>query len=221
MSPDHADAIKELIVELAAEHGAEPADPSADLCPDGCDGPLHELIYSFLLWESSHSKAARAIASLQDSVVDYNELRISYAEELEPLLGARYPRAAERCIRMRAALNQVYVQENGMTLARLRELPKRDARQYLAELEGVPPFVAARVAALSLGVHAFPVDERIASIAIDAEIAEPGMDHEEIAGRFERGLRAGESLPAYLVIEAALDAPKSRKKKSKAGSSRR
>ncbi|GJM19811.1 MAG: hypothetical protein DHS20C14_20240 [Phycisphaeraceae bacterium] len=222
MSPDRADAIKALIADLAAVHGSEPADPSADLCPDGCDGAMHELVYSFLLWESSHTKAERAITALRETVVDYNELRISYAEEIEPVLGARYPRAAERCARMHAALNQVYRLENGMTLARLREIPKRDARIYLSELEGVPPFVAARVAAVSLGVHAFPVDDRIAALAADADVAEPGTPHDELTGHFERGLRAGEALPAYLVIEASLDAkPKRSKSKSKAGTSRR
>lgn len=205
MSADPAAALKALVEALARDHGAEPADPSADLCPDGCDGPLHELVYSFLLWEASHALASKALAAVGAAFVDYNELRICYPEEIVPLLGPRYPRADERAARLHAALNHVFVRENGMTLARLIEAPKRDARVYLGEVEGAPPFVSARVSAVSLGAHAFPVDDRVAGVLRKAGVIEEGVGAEEACGRLERLLRAGESLPVYLLLEASLN----------------
>lgn len=202
MSTDHAKALKTLTTKLAKSHGPEPQDPSVDLCPEGADGTVHELVYSFMLWEASHAHAGKATAALLESFVDYNELRIAYAEETAPVIGARYPLAQERCERLRMALNRVFKLENGVTLASLREAPKRDARAYLQALDGTPGFVASRVAALSLGAHAFPVDSRVGHLLAGAGVVEDDLDPEETAGRMERLLRAGECLPAYLLIES-------------------
>lgn len=220
MSTDAAASLTALLERLTDKHGPEPADPSADLCPNGCDGPLHELVYSFLLWEASHELAGGAVAALLDAFVDYNELRICYPEELVPAIGAKYPRAEERCARLHASLHDIFLRENGVTLARLRDQGKRDARAYLASIGGVPGFVAARVAAVSLGAHAFPVDGRLAAILVDAGVAEPDAGHDEIASRLERLLRAGESLPAYLLLEAEACSAKPKTKPRRAKTTR-
>ena len=217
MSTDPAKALKNLTAKLAKSHGAEPQDPSVDLCPEGIDGTVHELVYSFLLWEASHEQASKATAALLAHFIDYNELRISYTEEVVPVIGAKYPLAEERCERLRTALTQVFHQENGVTLASLREGAKRDGRAYLQALESTPGFVAARVAALSLGAHAFPVDARIAGVLVDAGVVEDGLGEDEIASRMERLLRAGECLPAYLLIESEAG----KKGKPRAGSKAR
>lgn len=204
MNDKQAAAFGSLIKSLTKKHGVEPADPSVDLCPNGCDGVLHELVYSSLLWEASHVRATKAIGAIQEAFVDYNELRVCYPEEVVDVIGAKYPRAEERTTRLRAALDRIFAQENRTSLARLRELPKRDARAVLGSLPGVPGFVAARVALLALGAHAFPVDDRVAGVLTDAGAADEGVGADEIAGQMERAVRAGEAMPAYLLIEASL-----------------
>lgn len=203
MNPDWPAELRALVDRLSGEHGSEPTDPSADLCPDGCDATVHELVYSVLLWESSHAAAGRALSAIRASFVDYNELRIGYPEELAPLLDGHDPRGEERAERLRAALNAVFARENRVSLARLTEMPKRDARAYLQSLEGVPAFVGARVCALSLGAHAFPADERISSLLAGAGVVEADAAPEEVGSRMERVLRAGEALPVYLLLEAS------------------
>lgn len=225
MSTDAGAALTKLIEHLTARHGPEPADPSADLCPNGCDGPLHELVYSFMLWEASHELAGGAVSGLLEAFVDYNELRICYPEEMVPALGAKYPRAEERCARLHAALHDIFVRENGVSLARLRDQGKRDARAFLGAIEGVPGFVAARVAAVSLGAHAFPVDDRISAILLGAGVTEEDTSNDELSGRLERLLRAGEALPAYLVLEAeagtaGADKPKPKTRRTKSSKSK-
>lgn len=225
MSTDAGAALTKLIEQLTARHGPEPADPSADLCPNGCDGPLHELVYSFMLWEASHELAGGAVSGLLEAFVDYNELRICYPEEMVPALGAKYPRAEERCARLHAALHDIFVRENGVSLARLRDQGKRDARAFLGALEGVPGFVAARVAVVSLGAHAFPVDDRISAILLGAGVGEEDTSNDELSGRLERLLRAGEALPAYLVLEAeagtaSADKPKAKTRRTKSSKSK-
>lgn len=175
------------------------------------DPTTQQFVYSMLLWESSQSRATAAFGRLRTALVDFNELRVCLPDEIVAILGPRYPRVEERAERLRAALREIFARQNAVTLEPLRDLPKRDARLYLATLEGVPPFVAARVALLALGAHAFPVDSRIQSLLVrragrhaDPVLLDPATTPETLASWLERQIRAGEAAAVYLALEGLL-----------------
>ena len=152
-------------------------------------------------------------------------MRVCLADELAGMIGERYPKAVERCARLRSALNELYRREHAVTLARAAGLGKREAREYLDSLEGMPPFVSARVALLALGGHAFPLDERIHQVLLEEGAVPADLRLPDAAGWLERQLRAGEALPAYLTLETWLNdrpPPKPAKpaKKGRAGGER-
>jgi hypothetical protein len=60
---------------------------------------------------------------------------------------------------------------------------KRDARTYLDSLEGMPAFAAARVAAVSMSVHAFAVDDRLLRLLAAEKVVEQALSASE-AGRW-------------------------------------
>ncbi|MEM1185118.1 MAG: hypothetical protein AAGI53_08945 [Planctomycetota bacterium] len=182
--------------------------PEGPLFPEpreGGDPLLHELILSMLVWNATPTQAAAAMGRIAESVVDENELRVCFADDITDLLGPRYPRLEERAERLLRVLNAVYAEEHGMTLEGLRDTSKREARVYLDTLDGIPPFVAARVFLLGLGGHAFPIDERITQLLIEDEIIEAEADAPGTMARFERAFRAGEAGPMYRRLEAALN----------------
>lgn len=186
--------LRKRVKPLAPGHSGAP--------PEGTDPVVHELVYSFLAWEASAPLATAALNRMRAAVVDYNELRVCYAQELAGLMGEGYPLAMERATRLRAALTEVYRREHGTVLARLIDLPKRDARVYLEALEGVPPFVAARVVLLALGGHAVPLDAMLHGMLASEEAVEPESTVADAMGWLERTLRAKESEEAYLLLEA-------------------
>ncbi len=192
---------------------AQPA-PEMPARPDTGDiePVLAELLYSFMLWESTHRQASLSLRKLLDAFIDLNELRISLPDELEAVIG-RTSKAAERTLRLRMALNQIFLLEHSMSLARLNELSKRDARQYLAELPGIPSFVTSRVSLLALGAHTFPLDERLHRVLIAQKALDPEHDVDQAAQWLERQFRAGEAQDAYLRLEAAAEASRSPAKK--------
>ena len=185
---------------LRATYGETLTDPALAECPKTADPLLWQFIFSFLAWEASTSKAASATKRLHTAVVDYNELRVCLNEELVGMIGDRYPKGLERVTRLRSALNDLYRREHAVTLAKLPDMPKRDARAHLDSLEGTPPFVSARMLLLSLGGHAFPFDQRIHQALLAEEAAPPDFD--EAAAWLERQFRVGEAAPAYTLIEA-------------------
>jgi hypothetical protein len=199
-APDPSRKLSALVKRLRATYGESVTDPAQAECPRGADPLLWQFVFSFLAWEAATSKASNATRKLHASVVDYNELRVCLNEELAGMIGDRYPRALERVTRLRSALNDLYRREHAVTLAKLAEMPKRDARTHLDSLDGTPPFVSARMLLLSLGGHAFPLDHRIHQ-ALLAEDAAPA-NFDEAAAWLERQFRVGEAAPAYALIEA-------------------
>jgi hypothetical protein len=200
-TPDPAKKLSALLKKLRAATTGAVRDTALDECPADADRLLWQLIFSFLAWEASVAKAGPATKRLHACVVDYNEMRVALTDELAGMIGERYPRAEERAARLRSSLNDLYKREHKVSLARVAELPKRDARALLDALEGMPSYVSGRMMLLSLGGHAFPLDERMHK-ALEEEGAVPAdTSVDEASGWLERQFRAGEAAEAYLLIE--------------------
>jgi hypothetical protein len=172
---------------------------------DHQESTLCEFVRSFFLWECTCARAAAAIKKLAAAIVDFNELRICMPDELVRLMGRTYPRAEERAQRLRAALTDLYARQHAVTLEHLAKLSKREAKDFLDSLEGVPRFVSTRVFLLALSGHAAPVDGRIARRLIDAGVLEDDCTPEDAAGTLEKRVRAGEMLEAYALLQAWAD----------------
>lgn len=190
----HADAIE-------ARLGPPGPDPSLEHVPVGTDPLVHQIVYSMLLWDASHDLAARSLEQLRRCVVDFNELRVCSGAELRDMLPRECPRKEERTSRLLASLNEVFVREHGLNMSAVAAMPKREARQYLDSLDGLPQFAAARVMLVSLGGHAFPVDGRIGAVLTAAGLID-GAAPDEIGARMERAVRAADAPRVYALFEA-------------------
>jgi endonuclease III len=203
-----ADGSKELAAllrRLRDEHPAALAEPPVPCPVDAAEPTLGCFLRSFMLWESTGPKAAQAVRKIEAAVVDYNELRACMPDELVKVIGERYPRAAERALRLRTALNVLFARHHAVTLEHLGALPPKEARAALDGLDGVPAFVSARVCLLHLGHHAAPVDSRIARRLAEAGVVPEGAPAEECVAALERRLRPGELPEAYALLQAWAD----------------
>ncbi len=228
MSADPAANLRALLEARIAEANSADEPPRPDtprfaptLIDDHAfaDPILEELLYAFLVWEAGEKRAATAPAKLVAQCVDANELRICLASEIVAALGTTYPRATERAERIRATLNAIFEREHDVTLASLASTGKREARQYLDSLEGIPPYVAARTALLALECHAFPVDDRLHKLLASEQCLPEDESAESAPGWIERQIRAGEAPGMFAALERfAVDhkpAPRTKKKASR------
>ena len=172
--------------------------------PDA-DDPVAVLVLSFLMAESSTSRAIVAYSKLRDRVVDFNDLRVSMAHELAGYLGTRYPMALERSERVRSTLRNIYMREHKVNLDHLRASSKRDVRKYLESLEGVMPYVAARVMLLAFDAHAIPVDEQLRSQLVAAGAANETAKASEISAWISRQIKASDRLSTHFKLQAWVD----------------
>ncbi|TVQ32498.1 MAG: hypothetical protein EA376_05650 [Phycisphaeraceae bacterium] len=193
---NHTEKLQELLKHLRAK---------LKVAADGqpfLDDPTHQLVYSFLLWEASTAKADLAWKRVQSAVVDMNELRICLFDEIVAILGERYPRVEERAMRLRAALNDIYKREHAVTLEPLKKMNKREARQMVESLDGVPQYVSARVMLIGLGGHAVPIDERLLGALISVGALPEDATLEKGASILERQIKAADALEAHLVLQS-------------------
>jgi len=208
VSADPAKRFVSLLKRLKSEFGelVLPA-PGASGVPIAADAePLvEELVFSFLLWESTTPLARAAHQRLRTELVDFNELRVCLASELAELVGPRDPRGDERAQRMRATLSDLYRREHSITLAPLATAGKREAKLYLESLEGIPPFVVARTLLIALGGHAVPADERMRDLLAGEEIVEPGATVDAVTSWLERQVRSADAGPTAMLLQAWSD----------------
>jgi endonuclease III len=195
--------LKTLRAEFAEELTNPPAPTSCSFDPG--EPVLGCFLKSFLLWESTTPKAAQALKRLELAIVDFNELRACMPDEIVRIIGERYPRAAERALRLRTGLNIIYSREHRVTLEPLAGLGRKEAREHLERIDGVPPYVAARVCLLALSHHAAPVDSRIHRRLIEAKVVAADSRPDEAATTLEKKTRAGELSEVYLLLQRWAD----------------
>lgn len=207
------DPVLTLAASIEARRGVPGPDPSLAFASPDDDPLVHQLVYAMLLWESSHEAAARCLEAVRAEVVDYNELRVCSAQELCEMLPRDCPLRPERATRLLGSLNAIFIREHALTLAQLNALPKREARQYLDGLDGIPQFAAARVLLVGLGGHAFPADARIGRVLSQAGLlSEDEAAAADLGPRLERAVRAADAARVYALLEAeAADLPGPRK----------
>ncbi|HWB19271.1 MAG TPA: hypothetical protein VG711_03145 [Phycisphaerales bacterium] len=178
--------------------GAGAPEPSEDTSGD----PIGTLVFSFLLWESTTDKAMAAREKILQNVVDFNDLRVCMPEEIVSWIGARYPLAMERCQRLRTVLRAIFAREHAMTLESVSKGGKREAKKYIESIDGMVPYVAARVLLLAFDTHAVPADEQLRQKLRKAAVCDDTVTVEDLANWLTHHIKAGKGVAAHHALQA-------------------
>jgi hypothetical protein len=203
----HADDLKSLCKKLVREHKPEPR---------GDQEPLIALVRGAMSFDVSDHRAADAIKAIEKEFVDLNELRVATDLEIQEMLGQRYPEIERRVRMITGSLNNIFEREHTLSLNRLKEISRRDARQFLRELPEVHPFVEAYVMMMALDGNAFPLDETMLEYLKEEEIFEEDASLEDAQRFIEHHIKAEELYPFYASLRAAAMEGNRGKRKQKA-----
>lgn len=194
--PKQEKAFNAMLKKAKAAHSGEEADALE---------PIAELVFSFLTWNATVRQADSAFGKIMAQVVDLNELRVSHAREIVEMVGVRYPDVERRVIRLLESMMEIFDREHDYRLTSVKTKGKREQREYLDMLPGIPAFVAARVALLSFGAHAMPVDDRLLTLMVKAGVFDEGATPAEAEAWLVRQVKAGEAEEAYLALQEWAD----------------
>jgi endonuclease III len=198
----YAKKIKKLFGQLKRAHGLEYPEPPGDL--------VEVLVLAVLSTNTSDRRARVGLNRIIENTVDINEFRVTSPGDMPSIFGSDYPDSVRRSKALAEILGDVFNRENAMSLVKVADKSKREARDYLESLAGSSPFVAAYVLLWGLGGHAIPVDDHLAAVLRKEEWVDPAAEPAEIQAFLERHIPAaeGKAMATSLRRYAATKSPK-------------
>lgn len=164
------------------------------------DDPLRRLATAILGVGRGAEEGSKAVDRLLSTMVDWNEVRVSSAHEVASAVTDVVPGGLPRCQQLISALRAIYRLENKPSLERLRSMGRREARQYLENLDGVDEHAVASVFLWSLGGHAIPVDDRSLDALRVSGVVEPKAARVEVQAFLERHINATDAKEFCLLL---------------------
>jgi endonuclease III len=203
----HAETLKTLAKRLAKDHKPVPRQAM---------DPLQALVRGAMSFDVPEAKVDEIMGHIEREFVDLNELRVATDLEIQELLGARYPQIEKRVAMITQSLNRIFEREHTMNLNRMKEISRRDARQFLRELPEIHPFVEAYVTLYAFDGPAVPLDEMMLSALREEGVVDGGTTLEDAQKFVEHHLKAEECYEFYATLRMSCAAEESAKSKKKA-----
>lgn len=192
----YASRLKGVFTRLRKGVEAPPAAP---------EDPLRRLGISIFSENGNENAAVRAVDRMFKTLVDWNEVRVSTPTEIVAASGLGVNDGPPRTARLIEALRGIYTRENRVSLDFLKEMPRRECRQFLEKLDGLSPYTTASIILWSLGGHAIPVDERLMSALRASDLVHPEATLEEVQAFLERNVSAADAREFCVAIRRLVD----------------
>ena len=176
------------------------------------EDPAEALIWGIISERLSEAATSRALREIRTSFVDWNDLRVARVEEIAEALGSNAPAGRDAAMSLTAALRAIFDEHHKISLAILKKLGKRPAREGLEKIRGVSRFVINYCMLTSMEAHAVPLTQnmieylrRHGAISVDA-------DEEDIEGFLTRQIAAKDAYECYALLRRESESPKLGKK---------
>jgi len=167
-------------------------------------GPLEDPLQCLalgVLGVTATEKASRvAVERLFESAVDWNEIRVSNPADISSVIDALVPESLAASGRLVRALQALFDRENQLSLERIKTIPRREARQFLDELDGMDPHAVASVVLWGLGGHAIPVNDALLHALHAADLVHPEATRAEVQAFIERHVSADEAREFCIIM---------------------
>ena len=199
----HAEELKAYARKLLREHKPAPLEPQE---------PLKALVRGAMSYDVTDARADEAMRAIDNEFVDLNELRVATDLEIQGLLGSRYPAIEKRVVMITTALNNIFEREHTLSLNRLKEISKRDARQFLRDLPDIHPFVEAYVMLTAFEGSAMPIDDSTVELLTEQGVLEADTKLPDAQKFIENNLKAEELHGFFSACRSAVADSKGRKK---------
>jgi endonuclease III len=206
-SKEHAQRLQRLYRELKRAH--------PQVARTSYEDPVEALICGIISEKMSESAAQRAFREITRSFVDWNDLRVSRVEEIAEVLGRNTTTGRAAALALTAALRRIFDEHHKISLAALKKLGKKPARQDLEKIDGVSRFVINYCLLTSLGAHAIPVTEQMADYLKRNGIIDANADAQDLEGFLTRCVAAKDAYEFYALLRRESESPKVSKKSTK------
>jgi len=164
------------------------------------DSPTDALIYAILSEKNTESAANSAKRKLSRHFVDWNDLRVSRTEEIVEVLGGDNKLNRTLAKTLTKVLNAVFNEYNTISMESLTTIGKRPAKQALAKLDSVSPFVVSYFSLVVLKAHSIPLTAKMINYLRNNELVHPKADKQDIGSFLERQISASNGYEFYALL---------------------
>ncbi len=151
------------------------------------------------------SKAQTAYRKLKSNFVDFNELRVSRPREIILAIGVNFPNAGTVAATLIKVLNSVFEKHDGLDMAGLSEMGKREALAVVKEIKGLTPYMLSVFQLYYLESHAFPLNEHMWKVFQEEGIVNPDSDYADVHGFLDRQIPAAKGRELFVTLRDYCD----------------
>ncbi len=177
------------------------------------EDPAEALICGIISEKLSENATSRALREIRSSFVDWNDLRVSRIEEITEAMGGNKMSCRAAALSLTAALRGIFNEHHKISLAVLKKLGKRPAKEGLEKIDGVSRFVLNYCMLTSMQAHAVPLTQDMIEYLRKNGIIAPDADEEDIEGFLTRQVAAKDAYEFYALLRRESESPKLSKKK--------
>ncbi len=173
---------------------------------------IDSIIYPVVSAEMSEKRTDSIIRKLADFFVDWNDLRVSRAEEIVEVLGKDTPVTMDIALTITRILNGIFNEYHKVSLEALRKIGKRPAKQALEKIDGTNRFVVDYCLLTSLGGHAIPLTDRMIKYLRNNDLVNPDADDQQIGGFLAKQISAKNGYEFYALLRRESESTRAKKK---------
>ncbi len=212
-SREYAQRLRKLFRGLKRVH------PKVEKTP--FDDPAEALICGIISENMRESSAQKALKEIKGAFVDWNDLRVSQAEEIVEVLGEDTASSRATAFALTTALRGIFDEHHKISLQTLKKLGKRPARQGIEKIEGVSRFVVNYCMLTSLQAHAIPLTGGMIEYLKQNEVIDTDADAQDIEGFLTRQVAAKDAYEFYALLRRESESPKLNHRKAKTRAKRK
>ncbi len=191
-SVQYAKSLRDVYKQLRRKYGEVKSSELTD--------PVEEMLLAILWQQSTQKRAASALKEIVNSMVDFNELRVSRPVEIEELIGKFVPDTHQKALRMTTALNWLFARHNTLELDQLRQCSETELKVIFSQIEALDTYSSAAVLVMSFAAHAVPLDDRILDYLREQEAVNPDLDINKAQRFIEQHIHADQAREFFLLI---------------------
>ncbi|MHC4541940.1 MAG: hypothetical protein ACYS74_19505 [Planctomycetota bacterium] len=207
-SKEYSKKIQSLYRKLSRKH-AKPQKVSHEQVIDA-------IIHGVVSAQLSEKEAASAVGKFAGCFVDWNDLRVSRAEEIVEVMGGDTPVTRAIASTITRILTSIFNDYHKVSLEALKKIGKRPAKQALEKIDGISRFVVDYCMLTSLRGHAMPLTEGMVDYLRSNELVDPDADEQQIEGFLAKQISARNGYEFYCLLRRESETARGgRKKKAK------
>ena len=181
---------------------------------------IDAIIYAVISAEMNERQTESVIRKFADYFVDWNDLRVSRAEEIVEVLGKDTSATMDIALTITRILNSIFNEYHKISLESLKKIGKRPAKQALEKIDGISRYVVQYCLLTALGGHAIPLTDRMIRYLRNNELVNSDADDQQIEGFLAKQISAKNGYEFYALLRHESESVKV-KKKTKAKTTRK